>query len=487
MRIFISIFATVFFTVFAQAGDQPDYFARFKYSEQEAVRLIQNAHGKTWSEAPVVRQLMDDLGFWKMVRQDSMIRVTPELKDKLRAQYRYLEKAFKYEVGDLVWVFAANESEKAYGVGRVNHRAQIIEHQVVDGADLFLVDVYVDGAQQMQERIGTLYTGNKGKITYYKPDYQLTKIRRIYTKTELDALNSPSTTLPVDNVGEKYDWTNDQVWLEKLEKFKSQMANNGFEIDFRAEPKEIEQKQQELMLQIFRFFKMNRNAPSNNGRGIGLRSCGGGVCFDQALVLTSAIQAVGQTLGIKAYNLNGTTVNPMGGHGFVRYDLKTVTRYNTFDKVFPYEAWEELHAKKKHDPKLSGGVLVIDYKLPSSLATYPGVKVKTSTWTGISDPGWADYGITPDFFARMPVGEALNPLPVDSNRAVHGMSSSRSLTEVAQNLNAQGPLNTYIPQLTLDSDLRLKLNREIESGKKLFEAVLLLKNADGRSCSQVFN
>lgn len=265
------------------------------------------------------------------------------------------------------------------------------------------------------------------------------------------------------------------------------MANSGFEIDFRADPKIIEQKQQDLMLQIFRFFKMNRNAPSNNGRGIGLRSCGGGVCFDQALVLTAAIQAVGQTLGIKAFNLNGTTVNPMGGHGFVRYDLKTVPRYMTFDKVFPYEAWEELHAKKKHDPKLSGGVLVIDYKLPSTLATYPGVKVKTSTWTGISDPGWADYGITPDFFARMAVGEALNPLPVDSNRAVHGMSSSRSLSDVAQTLNAKGPLNTYRPQRPLDNDLKLKLSREIENGKNLFEAIQIAKNSDVRSCSQVFN
>ncbi len=487
MKIFLSIVSAVIFTVFAHAGDQPDYFARFKYTEQEAVRLLQSAHGKDWSEVPQVKQLMDDLGFWKMVRQDSIIKVTPELKDQLRAQYKYLAQAFKYEVGDLVWVTAANDAEKAYGVGRVNHRAQIIEHQSIDGTDLYVVNVYVDGGAQMQERIGTLYTGNKGKITYYKPDYQLMKSRRLYTKIELDALNSPSTTLPVDNVGEKYDWTNDQVWLDKLEKFKSQMVQNDFAIDFRADPKVIEQKQQDLMLQIFRFFKMNRNAPSNNGRGIGMRSCGGGVCFDQALVLTSAIQAVGQTLGIKAFNLNGTTVNPMGGHGFVRYDLKTVPRYITFDKVFPYEAWEELHAKKKHDPKNSGGVLVIDYRLPSELATYPGVKVKTSTWSGISDPGWADYGITPDFFARMPVGDALNPLPVDSNRAVHGMSSSRSLVEVAQALNAKGPLNTYIVQNPLSVELRQKLNTEILNGKKIPEAMVKIQNADPQSCSKVFN
>lgn len=481
-----TILVAVFFTVFANAEVKPDYFARFKYTEQVAVRLLQSANGKSWDEAPAVKQLMDDLGFWKLVRENSTIQVTPDLKEKIRAQYRYLDQAFKYEVGDLVWVFAANEAEKAYGVGRVNHRAQIIEHQVIDGADLFTVDVYVDGASQMQERIGTLYTGSKGKITYYKPDYQLTKIRRIYTKTELDALNSPSTTLPVDNVGEKYDWQNDQVWLDKLEQFKTKMVKEGFEIDFRADAKVIEQKQQDLMLQIFRFFKMNRNAASNNGRGIGMRSCGGGVCFDQALVLTAAIQAVGQTLGIKAYNLNGTTVNPMGGHGFVRFDLKTVTRYNTFDKVFPYEAWEELHAKKKHDPKNSGGVLVIDYRLPSELAIYPGVKVKTSTWTGISDPGWADYGITPDFFARMPVGEALNPLPVDSNRAVHGMSSSRSLAEVAQNLNAKGPLNTYLPQKVISADFKEKLSHEVLKGKKLIDAIAIVQNENANSCSRVF-
>jgi hypothetical protein len=213
---------------------------------------------------------------------------------------------------------------------------------------------------------------------------------------------------------------------------------------------------------------MDRNARSQTGQGIGKRACGGGVCFDQALVLNYAIQGLGQTLGIKSYNLNGTTVNPMGGHGFVRYDLKTFPQEVVFDQVFPFELWEEEFVKRNRQ-MVKNGFVQNNVTLADELATYPGIKLATSTWTGISDPGWADYGITPDFFARVPVGKALNPIPIDSNRAVNGLSSQRSLVDVAQNLQAKGPLATYTEQkiTTLEKIDRERYQEELEKGSSL--------------------
>jgi hypothetical protein len=130
----------------------------------------------------------------------------------------------------------------------------------------------------------------------------------------------------------------------------------------------------------------------------------------------------------------------------------------------------------------------LDIHLDKNLAIYPGVTVKTSTWTGISDPGWADYGITPDFFARVPIAKALNPLPIDANRAVNGLSSQRKLSDVAEQIQAQGPLNTFNKQniLTIDAATRAKINKtaEIENNFKF-----LIESAFGSaalSCANLF-
>ncbi len=469
----------------ALANATADYFARFKYSLAEAVELLQKADGKPMADAVEARNLLDDLGYWKTVRQESVLHFTPELRQRVEAQFKYLQKAFSYEAGDLVWVKAEGAHDKAYGVGQVNHRAQIVDHAQVDGTDFYTVDIYVDGMDKMTQKTGTLYDGRKGTIIYYGPNYELKKVTKLLTKSELDLLNSPASSLPKDNAGEVLDWQNDQVWRDKLEAFKAKMVQKNLEVDFRQSPAEIEKKQQDVMLEIFKHFKMNRNAPSNSGKGIGLRSCGGGVCFDQALVLSYAIQAVGQTSGIKAYNLNGTTVNPMGGHGFVRYDLKTNYQDVNFDRVFAYDMWEAEFAKRKQIIK-DGGVPQIDIEFPASKAVYQGVTVKTSTWTGISDPGWADYGVTPDFFARVPVGKALNPLPVDSNRAVNGMSSQRNLSDVAHQIKAKGPMNTFVAQklTALDAPARARLLEEISKGKNL-KYVLEDHFGVGKSCSRV--
>jgi hypothetical protein len=461
------------FSLSAWGNPTADYFARFKYDLDGALEVLKKADGKPMADAHDARNLLDDLGYWSVVRNDTTLKFTPELQAKIEAQYKYLKKAFTYEVGDLVWVTAESPAEKPYGIGQVNHRAQIADHMVIDGTDLYKVDVYVDGSAKMVQRQGTLYDGRKGTIVYYGPGYQLEKITKVLTRAELDKVNSPASSLPKDNMGEVLDWAGDKVWRDKLEDFKSKLAKTNFEIDFRKSPAEIEAKQQELMLEIFRHFKMNRNAPSNSGKGIGLRACGGGVCFDQALVLAYAVQAVGQTSGIKALNLNGTTVNPMGGHGFVRYDLKTNPQAITFDKVFSYDLWEAEFAKRQKIVK-DGGVPQLDFEFPEGKATYEGVKVKTSTWIGISDPGWADYGITPDFFARVPFVKALNPIPIDSNRAVNGLSSQRNLSDVAQQLQAKGPLNTHVPQklITLDQNLRKSLLEEWEQKKKNLPAAI---------------
>ena len=469
------------------ANDSADYFARFKYSESEAIELLKKSNGLPMDQATEARNLLDDLGYWKTVRQEKTFTLTAELEKQIRAQYQYLEKAYKYEVGDLVWVKAENADQKAYGVGGVNHRAQIIDHAQVGGTDYYTVDIYVDGSSQMQQRQGTLYTGNKGTILYYGPNYHLSKQTRIMTKSELDSLNSPASSLPSDNMGEVLDWEKDKVWRDKLEAFKQKMVQNNVEVDFTANPATIEKQQQEVMLQIFRHFKMNRNAPSNNGKGIGMRACGGGVCYDQALVLTYAIQALGQSVGIKAYNLNGTTVNPMGGHGFVRYDLKTNPQIVNFDRVFPYELWESEFNRRKQ-AKANGDTIEIDFDLPKDKALYDGVNVRTSTWTGISDPGWADYGITADFFARVPVAKALNPLPVDSNRAVNGLSSQRNLSDVAEKIGAKGPLNTYVPQKSTQVDTTTKalLEKKLQDGEKLKYALEDILGGP-MSCERIFN
>ncbi len=462
----------------ALAEVKADYFARFKYDLPSALALLQKADGQPMADISEARNLLDDMGYWKMVRSQNTFHLTPELKKKVEAQYKYLAKAFSYEKGDLVWVTADNANEKTYGVGQVNHRAQIVDSTVVDGTTFFAVDVYVDGPDKMMKKMATLYDGRQGQIIYYGDNYSLVKVRKLFTKTELDQLNSPASSLPKDDKGEVLDWHNDQVWQEKLEAFKAKMAQNNFELDFSAPPAEIEKKQQELMLQIFRHFKMNRNAPSNHGRGIGMRACGGGVCYDQALVLAYAIQGVGQTSGIKAYNLNGTTVNPMGGHGFVRYDLKTNPQIINFDRVFDHKLWEDEYSRRKKIIK-DGGVPQIDIEFPAHQAIYQGVDLKTSTWTGISDPGWADYGVTPDFFARVPVGKALNPIPIDSNRAVNGMSSQRNLSDVAEQIAAKGPLNTFTAQkmTTIDAAMRAKLLEEM--AKKAHLGL-------GKSCNLVF-
>lgn len=477
MKQFGIVFGLLLSLSTAVANPTADYFARFKYTLAEALDVLKNADGKPMADAIEARNLLDDMGYWSLVRNQSVLKLTPELKNKIEAHYSYLQKAYSYEAGDLVWVKAENAQEKAYGVGDVNHRAQIKKHMRIDGTDYYEVEVYVDGANQMSKRQGTFYDGRKGDIVYYSPNYQLTKVTKVINKVEMDALNSPASSLPVDNVGEVLDWAKDQVWRDKLEAFKSKMASKNFEIDFTQPPQEIEKKQQELMLELFRHFKMNRNAPSNNGRGIGLRSCGGGVCFDQALVLTFGIQALGQTLGIKAYNLNGTTVNPLGGHGFVRYDLKTNLQEVIFDRVFPYELWESEYNKRKAALKDPNATLEVDFDLPPEKAIYKGVSVRTKTWTGISDPGWADYGVTPDFFARVSVNKALNPLPVDSNRAVNGLSSQRSLSEVSEKIQARGPLNTYSVQQnkSLDSVGRAKI-------AELFKK----QSAPARQCRLIF-
>lgn len=487
-RIFYSLLVALLVSAKSYATQAADYFARFKYNVADAISLLKKADGQPLSSNIEAKNLLDDMGYWKVVRSSGVFHFTPDLEKNIKAQYQYLQKAFSYEAGDLVWMQAENQTERPYGIAGVNHRAVIVDKANHNGTDYYVVEMLVDGPSKMAHTTGTFYDGKQGQVMYYGPNYSLEKLTKIVTKAEIDALNSPASSLPVDNVGEKLDWANDTVWQDKLEAFKSKMASQNFEINWTASSDEIYSKQQELMLQIFRHFKMNRNAPSNSGRGIGLRSCGGGVCFDQALVLTYAIQAVGQTSGIKAFNLNGTTVNPMGGHGFVRYDLKTKTQEITFDRAFSLDYWQQ-EKKKVNYTNAQGGVPQLDIHLDPTKATYPGVTIKTSTFSGISDPGWADYGVTPDFFARIPVTSALNPIPIDSNRAVNGLSSQRSLVEVAEKVQAKGPLavNTAQATKTIDQSQRVKLVEEFKKSSKTNNALSIalanVMGSKGMSCN----
>ena len=105
---------------------------------------------------------------------------------------------------------------------------------------------------------------------------------------------------------------------------------------------------------------------------------------------------------------------------------------------------------------------------------FPGVAVDASNSVLIADPGWADYGVTPDQFARMNVTMALNPLPIDSNRAVHGLSAHKTLAEVTAVIKAKGPLNVVSPQAVKE----LTPAERVTVEQKFF--------ASGLSCKAVF-
>jgi len=412
---------------------EADYFARFKYSIDEALKLLKQAEGKPLQQSEAAWQLLDDLGYWKITRGSaaSPFQVSRELEKQLTAQFKYLERAFRYDAGDVVWIPAKTKDEMPYGIAKVNHRARILKSITENDTEFFLVETLVDGPSQMETRQGTLYDGKKGTISYYKDTYQHRVERQVLTRAELDRLNSPTTSKPIDQLGEKIDWSKDEIWRAKLASFKDQMAKKNFEIDWTASPEQIEKKQKSLMKSIFSFFKMNRNAASKSGQGLGLRCSGGGVCFDQALVLTFAVQGVGAPSGLKAINLNGTTVNPQGGHGFVRVDIKGNPQSAYYDQVVSYDYLEKNGWSDS---------------IPKKEVKFAGTEWKVNNFVGISDPGWADYGVTPDQFALMDVGDSLNPFPLNANRAVLGVSSHRTLAEVSGELGAKGPLAVYKPQ-----------------------------------------
>jgi hypothetical protein len=193
-------------------------------------------------------------------------------------------------------------------------------------------------------------------------------------------------------------------------------------------------------------------------------------------VLSFAIQALGQTQGLKAFNLDGTTINPVDGHGFVRVDIKSKLHTLTFDQVMPYEDW--IKNKSSITPALSRAFESDD---PMSALTrfaskilYKGYAVKTRVHSLISDPGWADYGVTPDQFARMPVTIALNPIPIDSNRAANGLSAHRTLADVSERMG-----------LTSSPFAKETRNQKDLSAAQREELLKLFRHS-GRSCSQLF-
>ncbi len=416
-----------------QGLPESDYFARFKYTVDEALALLKQAEGKPLKETEAAWQLLDDMGYWKTTRGSTAgpFKLSGQLEKQLQAQFKYLERAFRYDAGDVVWVPAQAKDEMPYGVAKVNHRARIVKSITENDTEFFVVETLDDGPSQMENRQGTLYDGKKGTINYYKDTYQHRTVQRVFTRAELDRLNSPTTSKPVDQLGEKLDWSKDEIWRAKLASFKDQMARKNFEIDWTASPEQIEARQKTLMKSIFGFFKMNRNAASKSGQGIGLRCSGGGVCFDQALVLTFAVQGVGTPSGLKAMNLNGTTVNPQGGHGFVRVDIKGNPQSVIYDQVVSYDYLEKNGWSDS---------------IPKREVKFAGTEWKVNNFVGISDPGWADYGVTPDYFSLMDVGDSLNPFPLNANRAVLGVASHRTLSEVSGELGAKGPLAVYKPQ-----------------------------------------
>jgi hypothetical protein len=259
---------------------------------------------------------------------------------------------------------------------------------------------------------GKYYDGRPGPVVDYSPTFSITKKQYLYSLSEMERYNASFRSQSVgSDTGATVDYTKDAKWLKKMDDFKEKVIAKKLEVDFTAAPDVVYAQQRALILEMFRHFKMNRNAPTGAPL-LGDVANGGGVCFTQACVLAHGVHAVGEPYGIKAMNISGQTVNPMGGHGFTRITVRGPEEVHVYDLV--------------KDAK--GNV------------TYRGLEIKSGTMNFISDPGWADYGVTEDQFAMMPIETAINPIPIDANRALNDLIQGKSFEDVVVKYGNKGPM-----------------------------------------------
>lgn len=238
------------------------FFARFRFDLKELLTYLKESSGKLFVDVPLVYQSLDDLGYWSLVRESNVFHFTKELESLLIAQFSMLNDTFDYKTSDVLICgdIVRNNSERFL--------VKVIEKVIDDEQELFRVEVIDSGASFLVSRY------------------------------ELDYWNGSGSSLPVDKLVEVIDWSNDTFWNKRLNDFKLFMVDQNFKFDFLASETEIQQQQELLLEKIQSFFAMNDGNLLQKGRGIGLLSCGSGSDVDRLVVLTLALQALGQPFGV---------------------------------------------------------------------------------------------------------------------------------------------------------------------------------------------
>jgi len=400
----------------SSTSNAPSIFIRYQYDLPEVIALLEGAQGQPLSPDSAAARWLDEMGWrrWVNEARSTPFQFTAAMRAQIEAQDRFLKDSFSYQVGDAVWV-PAERGEQPYGHGsaRVNPRGKVTQILRGESETYFVVEVGVDNGSRggMETRPGRYYDGSTGPVLGYTPNFTIEKKTYVYSLSEMERFNGAFRSQSVgSDTGATVDYTRDARWLAKLSQFKDKVIQRGLEIDFTAPTASIYSQQRRLVREMFNHFKMNRNAPSQ-GPLLGDVASGGGVCFTQACVLSHGVHAVGEPYGIRAMNINGATVNPTGGHGFVRLTMRGVDEAHVFDLV---------------------------RNETTGATTFRGVEIKSNLIHFISDPGWADYGSTPDFFSAMPIEDAINPLPVNANRAIHELVQGKSFEDVISHYGGRG-------------------------------------------------
>lgn len=404
----------------------PSIFIRYQFDVQEIVGMLKAAEGKPLDPKSVPARWLDEMGWRRWVKQfeTKPFKLSAKMEQQLQAQELFLRDTYSYQVGDVVWVPAeAGEAPYGHAQSRVNPRGQIARIIRGEKETYFIVQVGVDNGAQGGMHIvdGKFYDGRTGKVLAYNPDtFTIDMKNYVYSLSEIERYNAPFRSLSVgSDTGARVDYTQDAKWLAKLDAFKDQAVKSKWEVDFTKSPEEIYKAQRKLITKIFHHFKMKREAPGGHPL-LGDMAAGGGGCFTQACVLSHAVHAVGEPYGIRAMNINGSTINPSGGHGFVRITIRGPQEVHVFDMV-----------KDEATGKVS----------------FQGLEIKSHSINYISDPGWADFGTTPDKFAMTPIEDAINPKPIDANRAIHDLYQGKSFEEVVVKYGNKGPMVGNRPEL----------------------------------------
>lgn len=238
------------------------FFARFRFDLKELLTYLKESSGKLFVEIPQIYQCLDDLGYWSLVRESNVFHFTKELESLLTAQFSMLNDTFDYKASDILICgdIVRNNSERFL--------VKVIEKVIDDEQELFRVEVIDSGASLLVSRY------------------------------ELDYWNGSGSSLPVDKLVEAIDWSNDTFWQKRLNDFKLFMVAQNFNFNFLASAAEVQQQQEMLLDKIQTFFAMKDGDLFQKGRGIGLLSCGSGNEVDRLVVLTLALQALGQPFGL---------------------------------------------------------------------------------------------------------------------------------------------------------------------------------------------